>query len=211
MTDARTEILRRIRAAAVPPAVAPPRHYLRHAPGLDETDRPAVLALFAERLSEYGATVLRADTAAAAASVASVVARALEDARSVVALAGLPDEWTAGWSGEVLVDLPPLDTAQLDAADAVLTACTAAVAESGTLILDGGPGQGRRAATLLPDLHVCVVRASQVHSALPGALAVLDPGRPLTFVSGPSATADIEMIRVKGVHGPRRLAVVLLP
>ncbi|MEV7121417.1 LutC/YkgG family protein [Kitasatospora griseola] len=205
MTDARTEILRRIRAAAVPPAVAPPRHYLRHAPGLDETDRPAVLALFAERLTEYGATVLRADTAAAA------VAQALDGARSVVAPVGLPDEWTADWSGEVLVDRPLLETARLDAADAVLTACTAAVAESGTLILDGGPGQGRRAATLLPDLHVCVVRASQVHSALPGALAVLDPGRPLTFISGPSATADIEMIRVKGVHGPRRLAVVLLP
>ncbi|MGX4737518.1 LutC/YkgG family protein [Kitasatospora griseola] len=205
MTDARTEILRRIRAAAVPPAVAPPRHYLRHAPGLDETDRPAVLALFAERLTEYGATVLRADTAAAA------VAQALDGARSVVAPVGLPDEWTADWSGEVLVDRPLLETARLDAADAVLTACTAAVAESGTLILDGGPGQGRRAATLLPDLHVCVVRASQVHSALPGALAVLDPRRPLTFISGPSATADIEMIRVKGVHGPRRLAVVLLP
>ncbi|MFF2628734.1 LUD domain-containing protein [Kitasatospora sp. CB02891] len=205
MTDARTEILRRIRAAAVPPAVAPPRHYLRHAPGLDETDRPAVLALFAERLTEYGATVLRADAAAAA------VAQALDGARSVVAPVGLPDEWTADWSGEVLVDRPLLETARLDAADAVLTACTAAVAESGTLILDGGPGQGRRAATLLPDLHVCVVRASQVHSALPGALAVLDPRRPLTFISGPSATADIEMIRVKGVHGPRRLAVVLLP
>ncbi|KIQ62179.1 lactate utilization protein C [Kitasatospora griseola] len=205
MTDARTEILHRIRAAAVPPAPEPPRHYLRHAPGLDETDRPAVLALFAERLTEYGATVLRADTAAAA------VVQALDGARSVVAPVGLPAEWTADWSGEVLVDRPLLETARLDAADAVLTACTAAVAESGTLILDGGPGQGRRAATLLPDLHVCVVRASQVHSALPGALAVLDPGRPLTFISGPSATADIEMIRVKGVHGPRRLAVVLLP
>ena len=97
-----------------------------------------------------------------------------------------------------------------DATDAVLTGCAAAVADSGTLVLDGGPAQGRRAATLLPDLHVCVVRAEQVRSALPGALARLDPARPLTFVSGPSATADIEMIRVKGVHGPRRLAVVLL-
>ncbi|MFD8483976.1 lactate utilization protein C [Kitasatospora sp. NPDC059673] len=205
MTDARTEILRRIRAAAVPPAAAPPRHYLRDAPGLDETDRPAVLALFAERLTEYGATVLRADEAGTA------VAQALEGARSVVVPAGLPDEWTAGWDGEVRADLPPLSNAQLDATDAVLTSCTAAVAESGTLILDGGPGQGRRAATLLPDLHVCVVHADQVHSALPGALAALDPAHPLTFVSGPSATADIEMIRVKGVHGPRRLVVILLP
>ncbi|MFD8594031.1 lactate utilization protein C [Kitasatospora sp. NPDC059646] len=205
MTDARTEILRRIRAAAVPPAAAPPRHYLRHAPGLDEDDRPAVLALFAERLAEYGATVLRADDAGPA------VAEALGSARTAVVPAGLPEQWTAHWDGETRTDRPPLTHAQLDATDAVLTTCAAAVAESGTLILDGGPGQGRRAATLLPDLHVCVVRAAQVHSALPGALAGLDPARPLTFVSGPSATADIEMIRVKGVHGPRRLAVVLLP
>ncbi|MFD7644105.1 lactate utilization protein C [Kitasatospora sp. NPDC059795] len=205
MTDARTEILRRIRAAAVPPAPEPPRRHLRHAPGLDEHDRPAVLALFTERLEEYGATVLHAEHAGPA------VAEALAGARSVVAPAGLPDGWTSGWDGEVRFDAPPLTNDRLDATDAVLTTCAAAVAESGTLVLDGGPGQGRRAATLLPDLHVCVVRAEQVHSALPGALAVLDPARPLTFVSGPSATADIEMIRVKGVHGPRRLVVVLLP
>ncbi|GAA2122360.1 LUD domain-containing protein [Kitasatospora saccharophila] len=207
MTDtARAEILRRIRAAAVPPAPEPPRHYLRHAPGLDPDDREAVLALFAERLEEYGARVLRAPRPAAA------VARALteEGARSLVVPDGLPADWTAGWDGRVRIDRPPLDKAELDATDAVLTGCAAAVADSGTLVLDGGPAQGRRAATLLPDLHVCVVRAEQVHSALPGALARLDPARPLTFVSGPSATADIEMIRVKGVHGPRRLAVVLL-
>ncbi|MFF0298299.1 lactate utilization protein C [Kitasatospora sp. NPDC004614] len=205
MTDARTEILRRIRVAAVPPVPEKPRHYLRHAPGLDEADRPAVLALFTERLTEYGATVLRADR------IGTAVAQALEGARSAVVPAGLPDEWTADWDGEVRADRPPLSNAQLDATHAVLTTCAAAVAESGTLVLDGGPGQGRRAATLLPDLHVCVVRAAQVHSALPGALAAVDPTRPLTFVSGPSATADIEMIRVKGVHGPRRLAVILLP
>ncbi|MFB7944006.1 lactate utilization protein C [Kitasatospora phosalacinea] len=203
---AREEILRRIRAAAVPPAPEPPRHYLRHAPGVPDEDRPAVLALFAERLEEYGARVLRADAPGAA------VARALADegARSLVVPAGTPEEWLADWDGEVRTDRPPLGKAELDATDAVLTGCAAAVADSGTLVLDGGPAQGRRAATLLPDLHVCVVRAEQVRSALPGALAGLDPARPLTFVSGPSATADIEMIRVKGVHGPRRLAVVLL-
>ncbi|GLW58678.1 LutC/YkgG family protein [Kitasatospora phosalacinea] len=203
---AREEILRRIRAAAVPPAPEPPRHYLRHAPGVPDEDRPAVLALFAERLEEYGAEVLRADRPGPA------VARALAEhgARSLVVPDGLPAEWTADWDGEVRTDRPPLGKAGLDATDAVLTGCAAAVADSGTLVLDGGPAQGRRAATLLPDLHVCVVRAEQVRSALPGALARLDPARPLTFVSGPSATADIEMIRVKGVHGPRRLAVVLL-
>ncbi|MFF4345440.1 lactate utilization protein C [Kitasatospora sp. NPDC001540] len=210
MTAAREEILRRIRAAAVPPAPEPPRHYLRHAPGLDPDDREAVLALFAERLEEYGARVLRTDRPGPA------VARALTEqgARSLVVPDGLPAEWTAEWEaeegGRVRTDRPPLGKAELDATDAVLTGCAAAVADSGTLVLDGGPAQGRRAATLLPDLHVCVVRAEQVCSALPGALARLDPARPLTFVSGPSATADIEMIRVKGVHGPRRLAVVLL-
>ncbi|MFE1319839.1 lactate utilization protein C [Kitasatospora phosalacinea] len=203
---AREEILRRIRAAAVPPAPPVPRHYLRHAPGVPDQDRPAVLALFAERLTEYGAEVLRADRPGPA------VARLLagHGARSLVVPDGLPAEWTADWDGEVRTDRPPLGKAALDATDAVLTGCAAAVADSGTLVLDGGPAQGRRAATLLPDLHVCVVRAEQVRSALPGALARLDPARPLTFVSGPSATADIEMIRVKGVHGPRRLAVVLL-
>ncbi|ROR44290.1 LutC/YkgG family protein [Kitasatospora cineracea] len=203
---AREEILRRIRAAAVPPAPEPPRHYLRHAPGTDPDDRPGTLALFAERLAEYGARVLRATDPGPA------VARALheEGARSLVVPDGLPADWTADWDGEVRADRPPLGKAELDATDAVLTSCAAAVADSGTLVLDGGPAQGRRAVTLLPDLHVCVVRAEQVHSALSGALAVLDPARPLTFVSGPSATADIEMIRVKGVHGPRRLVVVLL-
>ncbi|RKE19175.1 LUD domain-containing protein [Streptomyces sp. TLI_171] len=203
---AREEILGRIRAAAVPPAPAAPRRYLRHAPGLAEDDRPAVLALFVERLEEYGARVLRADRPGPAVAEAL----AAEGARSVVLPDGLPAEWTADWDGESRPDRPPLPNAELDATEAVLTGCTAAVAESGTLILDGGPAQGRRAATLLPDLHVCVVRAEQVHSALPGALARLDPRRPLTFISGPSATADIEMIRVRGVHGPRRLVVVLL-
>ncbi|GLW71791.1 hypothetical protein Kpho02_40900 [Kitasatospora phosalacinea] len=206
MTAAREEILRRIRAAAVPPAPEPPRHYLRHAPGLDPDDREAVLALFVERLEEYGAEVLRTDRPGPA--VARVLAA--QGARSLVVPDGVPAEWTADWDGRVRTDRPPLGKAELDATDAVLTGCAAAVADSGTLVLDGGPGQGRRAATLLPDLHVCVVRAEQVRSALPGALARLDPARPLTFVSGPSATADIEMIRVKGVHGPRRLAVVLL-
>ncbi|BAJ28525.1 MULTISPECIES: LUD domain-containing protein [Kitasatospora] len=203
---ARDEILRRIRAAAVPPAPEPPRDYLRHAPGVPDQDRPAVLDLFAARLAEYGARVLRADTPGPA------VARALTDegARSLVVPAGTPADWLTDWTGELRTDRPPLDHAALDATDAVLTGCAAAVADSGTLVLDGGPAQGRRAATLLPDLHVCVVRAEQVRSALPGALGRLDPARPLTFVSGPSATADIEMIRVSGVHGPRRLAVVLL-
>ena len=106
-------------------------------------------------------------------------------------------------------DDPPLGPRDLDALDGVLTGCAAAIAQTGTIVLDGAGESGRRAITLVPDLHVCVVRADQVVADVPDALAVLDPRRPLTFVSGPSATADIELNRVRGVHGPRTLDVIL--
>jgi L-lactate dehydrogenase complex protein LldG len=105
-----------------------------------------------------------------------------------------------------------LSPRELDALDGVLTGCTVAIAETGTLVLSGGPGEGRRALTLVPDLHVCVVRGAQVVETVPEAFDVLRDAatRPLTFVSGPSATSDIELQRVEGVHGPRRLVVVIV-
>ena len=94
--------------------------------------------------------------------------------------------------------------------DAALTGSALAIAETGTIVLDGGPGQGRRVLSLLPDLHVCVLDGSRVLANVADAVAVLDRTRPVTLISGPSATSDIEFKRVEGVHGPRRLEVIVL-
>lgn len=169
------------------------------------------LELLTERLEEYGVAVRRVAAAQLAAAVAAW-ARS-RGARRWVVPDGLPEAWLARIEGleRVADDAEP---AMLDGADAVVTGCAVAVAETGTLALDAGPGQGRRAATLVPDLYLCVVHASQVVDGVPEGIARLHAavaaGRPITFVSGPSATSDIELVRVAGVHGPRTLAVLLV-
>ncbi|HET6969202.1 MAG TPA: lactate utilization protein C, partial [Ornithinibacter sp.] len=163
-------------------------------------DRAAVLDLFAERVADYRAQVTRCS----AADLRQVVVAALEGADRVVVPAGLALEVPRAVADHGLTH------AELDATGAVVTGAAVGIAETGTVVLDHGLDQGRRAITLLPDLHVCVVREAQVVPDIGDALTLLDPQRPQTWVSGPSATSDIELSRVEGVHGPRRLHVVLV-
>lgn len=180
------------------------------------TQMPDILARFVETVDDYKATVVRCP----AAEVAQRVAQALteHEVSSVVLPPAVPEQWrdalvAAGL--EVRGDGPDgqLTRAELDATGAVVTAAAVGIAETGTIVLDHGPDQGRRAFSLIPDLHVCVVRADQVVSDVPEAVARLqapvDAGNPLTWISGPSATSDIELARVEGVHGPRTLYVIL--
>jgi L-lactate dehydrogenase complex protein LldG len=203
--NAREEVLARIRSALAgqhePDDV--PRAYRSR--GELDPGSAALLELLTDRLVDYKATVLPCGEA----QVPGVVAGALAERtlRRVVAPAGVPATWLG--DAEALRDDPPLPVDALDAADAVVTGCAVAVAETGTIVLDGGADQGRRALTLVPDVHVVVVRAGQVVQTVPEAIARLDPRRPLTMISGPSATSDIELNRVEGVHGPRTLIVVL--
>ena len=226
--DARTEMLSRVRAALADRPDPPPvtRDYRTAGTGSPSltADAPqeALLDLLASRLVDYHALVRRATSTASPASpladaaIASAVATALakRGARRLIRPPGLPPAWLASTPGtEPVDDDPPLTAADLDITDGVLTGCALAIAETGTIVLDGGPGQGRRALTLVPDYHLVVVHADQVVAGVPDALARLDatgaPTRPLTWISGPSATSDIELHRVEGVHGPRTLEVIL--
>jgi len=147
-----------------------------------------------------------------AAELPAAVASALRGraARRLVVPPGLPPEWLAAAAVEPLSDDPPLSYADLDRADGVVSGCAVAIALTGTIVLDGGTAQGRRALTLLPDYHLCVVRTDQIVGTVPEALTRLDPSRPQTWISGPSATSDIELNRVEGVHGPRNLAILIV-
>jgi len=202
--SAREDILARVRsalAAADTTAVPVPGSARGGEPGAGSGGD--VAALFAERVEDYRATVTRCD----AESVPHALASALPAGARVVVPDGfgwpLPDSVDRVTDGE-------LTALQLDEVDAVVTAATVGIAETGTIVLTHGSGEGRRALSLVPDRHVCVVRADQVVADVPDAVAQLDPLRPQTWISGPSATSDIELDRVEGVHGPRQLHVVLV-
>ncbi|GLX97934.1 LUD domain-containing protein [Herbidospora sp. NBRC 101105] len=181
---AREVILRRIRSAV---EGAPEAGIVRGYRGA--TGEPGDVELFAERVRDYKAIV----HVVPRAEVASTLAR-ITEGRVLTVPAGFPSDMYAPSEGEP---------------DGVVSTCAVAIAETGTIVLDAGPGQGTRAQTLIPDYHLCVVRDDQIVPNVPDAIARLDPTRPLTWISGPSATSDIELNRVEGVHGPRTLEVVI--
>ncbi|MGW9135464.1 LutC/YkgG family protein [Streptomyces sp. NPDC055681] len=212
--SSRDRVLARVRGALADVSITPEtpeiaRDYLSsHTPD----DPAAVLDLLHENLADYRAVVHRTTEDELQALIGRLLAE--HGAKSVAVPSGLPASWLASSDAKQLPDHAAggsLTPYALDTIDAVVTGCALAVAETGTIILDAGPGQGRRALTLVPDLHVCVVRAAdQIVASVPQALPRLDPTRPLTWISGPSATSDIELDRVEGVHGPRTLEVILV-
>jgi L-lactate dehydrogenase complex protein LldG len=209
LMSARDEILSAITSARVGSAHPVVRSYRASlAPGHPGVDDPATL--FAERVADYRAVVTRVDPAAAGRVIAErVLARGR---RTVLLPAGFPPGVAEALASDTRVDIrrSDADAATISGNDSVVTTCAVAIALTGTVVLDGGPGQGRRLESLLPDHHVVLVRTEQIVGSVPEAVALLDPLRPLTWISGPSATSDIELSRVEGVHGPRHLDVIIL-
>jgi L-lactate dehydrogenase complex protein LldG len=222
MADARSEILARIRSALAdvptserPADVSVAREYRR----ADERPHDELVTLFAERVSDYRARVQRVSGEGLGEAIAEACAE--QGLRRVALPVGLPDAWLVPgpperWlpAGGRLIRDDGLSAAELDDIDGAVTGCAAAIAETGTIVLDGGPLSGRRALTLVPDHHICVVSAGQIHGQIPETVVALAPAvierrAPITLVSGPSATSDIELERVEGVHGPRHLTVLI--
>ncbi|MEV4678118.1 MULTISPECIES: LutC/YkgG family protein [Actinomadura] len=209
---AREEMLRRVREAlggsrgAHPPV---PRGYARRLTGPQAATRADVVALFTERVADNRAAVRHVG----ADELGTAVAAALwgREAKRIAVPADLPFGWLAELDGvRALADTPALDLDALAAVDGVVTGCAAAVAQTGTVVLDGGRAQGRRALTLVPGYHLCVVHADQIVGTVPEAVTRLDPARPLTWISGPSATHGVEGVRAEGVHGPLHLEVLVV-
>jgi L-lactate dehydrogenase complex protein LldG len=203
--SSREQVLAAVRGAirnAVGPDVE--RDYRRSL----ELDRDALIDLFAERVDDYRAEVQQIDRHDIGRVIGNVLAH--HQVGSVVVPEDLDPGWLTTVTRRVVRDTGGIDAAELDRIDAVITTSAVGVALTGTIVLDGGPRQGRRAISLVPDLHICVVDADAIVGTVPEAIARLDPTRPLTWISGPSATSDIELDRVEGVHGPRNLVVLIV-
>jgi L-lactate dehydrogenase complex protein LldG len=206
--SARDEVLGRIRTALGTPR-APAEEVTRGYRTADDRAPAVLLDVLTDRLEDYRATVLRCAPDAVGATVAAALDAGLGAGwapQDVVVAPGLP----AGWRPPGSTEDDGRPAVDLAAFAATVTGVAVAIAETGTLVLDGGPRSGRRALSLLPDCLVCVVEAGQVAGGVPEGLARLEPTAALTMVSGPSATSDIELQRVEGVHGPRTLVVVLV-
>jgi L-lactate dehydrogenase complex protein LldG len=212
----REEILGRVRKAlggARGPQVEVPRDYhtrLARSSGDSAVENRAdVVALFTERLADQRTPIRHVS----GDELGTAVAAALwaREAKRIVVPSDLPFGWLAELDGvRTLADGAAVDTRTLDEVDGVVTGCAVAIAQTGTIVLDAGRAQGRRALTLVPDYHLCVVHADQIVGTVPEAIERLDPYRPLTWISGPSATTDIELERVEGVHGPRTFEVLVV-
>jgi L-lactate dehydrogenase complex protein LldG len=211
MTDGREAVLARVRTALGPAPEIPdvPRAY-RQAGALGGGGDSATVKLFCERVADYRATVKRVT----GAELTGALTAACEErkARRIVVPAHAPPWAVAGV--ELVRDDPPLSPRRIDELDGVLSGCALAIAETGTIVLDGAGASGRRVLTLVPDYHLCVVKAADIVPSVPDGVAALArvaaEGRPVTFISGPSATVDIELVRVEGVHGPRTLDVFVV-
>ena len=209
--NAREDIMNRIKSALLDSPETPevPREYRRSS----EMTHAQRLEQLVDRLRDYKANVFLTPTAEVGARLVELLA----GSTSIVVPHGLPEQWLLALkhdAGTLAIhgDSPeaPLTVAELDAVDAVVTAAAVAVSETGTIMLDGSADQGRRIISLVPDRHICILESTDIVELLPEALARLDATRPQTWISGPSATSDIELERVEGVHGPRTLDVIIL-
>jgi L-lactate dehydrogenase complex protein LldG len=212
--NAREDVLARIAAAhrAAPPPSLRYEEISRAYGTSSDSSIETLTELLIDRLVDYRALVRQCPIEDLAATIATALAE--RGANTVVTDTGLDPSWTANLAANAIIDGlvadDQLSVAELDGVDGVITTCAVAIAETGTLILDGSPGQGRRVITLIPDYHLCVVLPDQIVADVPQALARLEATRPLTMISGPSATSDIELNRVEGVHGPRTLEVIIV-
>lgn len=209
MSGAREEILERVRGAIGTDSAAPPR-IQRSYRRTDQRTRDQLVAVFCERAGDYKAEVQRIRPADLRDAISAAASR--HDAKRLVIPVGLPNDWRSP-ELELITD-QSLTPRELDKLDGVITACTIAIAETGTIALTAGPHEGRRLLSLVPDLHICVVAGNQIVGTVPEAIAqigevVRTDHRPVTLISGPSATSDIELQRIEGVHGPRNLVVLV--